>query len=308
MTGKGFIFSLAAILAISSATLSATIGGQTGAFLRLPLSYDDARLAYTYIASCKPQTAFLYNPSEILNTENLFFSGHTSLLSLERRLFGFSTGYNIRGDAAVGLALVSAGVSDVDERTRSGVKIGEVQNGEFACIFTFSKKVIRDMAVGGNMKYVQSSIENVTAYGVGFDIGFYYRFLKRQLAFGAVLKNIDVKQSWDSSPYYGRGICSTESLPLTAAAGVGLFPKDIPLSILFNVEGNSYCFNWGGGVEYSLFDMVSLGAGYSSRGFGAGIGAKTSFGRFSGEVGYGYFQRKNDPEGSHILSFSFGLK
>jgi hypothetical protein len=275
-----------------------------GEFLGLGVGGRSLGLGGAYVSVARDVTAGYWNPAglafidypEIMLMHTSQFSG---VVSYDYGAFGLPVGKR----SSLGLSLIRVGVDDIKRTAlpNPDVGIGETyfdENGrlvrntpfvdgffgsaDYALFLTYSKKVSGSFAFGGNVKLLNRTIGDNSAWGVGFDLGFMFNPMT-QLIIGINLQDITTTMlAWDT----GRRELITPSVragfsyPLTVNFLGGQIQPSLDFIIRFENRRESARANLGRGSvdvtfgwEYQFQNAFAIRVGSSEVGkFAAGAG------------------------------------
>lgn len=121
---------------------------------------------------------------------------------------------------------------------------------DLAVYISCSKKLLKKLSVGGNLKYIHQSIEKEHAAGFGADFGIIYK--PSNLSFGLAVQDIGSKLKFIKEGF---------SLPLNIKAGVAYSYRNFILAVDVNkpIDNN---LNFSFGIESFWADIFYLRSGY----------------------------------------------
>lgn len=200
------------------------------------------------------------------------------------------------GSPGIGLyRIYTAGIETYDE---NNFKTGEINFQEYKATISYAKRLNDDLSFGININVFNLSMDKINAFSFGGDAGLLYEPFSF-LNIGFVLHNL-MKPSFTLQD-------TKEELPLILTGGLllkiyaGAFKLNIPFD---TVKSEETGFKLRTGAEITLFDILSLRAGYNDGrlAFGGGL-------NFIG-VSLDYAYIVNDYIGAlsrFSLSYKFGL-
>jgi hypothetical protein len=101
---------------------------------------------------------------------------------------GFAHHFDSLGTFAAGIQYINYG--DFKKTTANGEVIGSFSAGEYNMHAAFGKKLSKDLSIGAQVKFIYSSLESYTSYGIATDIGASYNNEANLYTVGAVISNI----------------------------------------------------------------------------------------------------------------------
>ncbi|MBN2543553.1 PorV/PorQ family protein [bacterium] len=279
------------------------LGGQAGAFLRIGVGARAMALGQAYTAIGDDGYGYFYNPGSIVEIKKWSVSSSYQFLPLDRKIINASVGVNIRNDAAMALSWIHAGDDNLMGYDIDGEPTEHIANSDNAIFLTFAKTLRRIGGIGINFKYVQGKLEDVTAYSVGFDLGFFGYLMDKRLMAGLCVQNVGVKYSWDSNDYYTQGGTYTEDFPYIIKAGLAYTPKQLPGFVSLDLEkGKDFDFRYHIGAEFDVVKQVTLRTGLNNNDPCFGIGLQKQFDKWLLGFDYAYlFSKTDDLSASHCV-------
>jgi hypothetical protein len=191
-----------ALMATGTAFAESESGGYAGSFLNYDLSAMALGMGGAFTAVAEGSAGIRYNPAGISGAEVTQAGFTYSKLTWDRRLNYAEIIFPLPKKAVIGLSWINAGVSDVKERDYTGAVVGDLENNQNSFNVTFGRRLIQQLALGVNVRYVQYDLSDVMASTMGIDFGAMGYFLDDDLTVGAKLGNIGSKYAWDTGDYY----------------------------------------------------------------------------------------------------------
>lgn len=281
-------------------------GGYAGSFLDLGLGVRSLGMGGAFVSVAGDAETGFWNPGGVSFIRARTFSALYRKMSFDRRLTYVTYTQPVRNEAAIGLGWVNAGTGDIQGRDNEGVLNGEVTHSENEIFLTFSKKIPPYSSLGLNIKYVQQKLENISAYGVGFDFGIIFRPpLKRRLTLGVALQNVALQQRWTSGKYWGdfglQGTSTTDRFPVNLRMGASL--EFAQLLIAADVEKRQHQdLQLHLGTEYRYQKLIALRAGFERGVLALGVGLKYSFRSYNLGFNYAYVSSRVEESADQIVS------
>ena len=178
--------------------------GFSGGFLRMGMTARSIAMGGAFTAEDDHGFAAFFNPAgtAFLVRKQVGFS--YSDMSLDRRLAGTSFATPLPPTAGLGIAWVSAGVTDIQGRNSAGEKTEMMQTSEDAFMVTFAQRILPWLSVGANIKILQHQLpvnEEYEGTGIGFDIGFLFKSGKAT-TFGLMIQDLSSNYQWNTGALY----------------------------------------------------------------------------------------------------------
>ena len=331
------------LLFVIASTCFAGGGNRTGtggaAQLLIPVGSRGIAMSGSGIATASDIEAIYWNPAGLAKAEfgtNVTFSHMNYIADIGVEHGAISS--NIEGFGALAFDIKSISVGDIPVTTN---QYPDGTGKTFAPSFitaglTFSKALTDRVAVGGTVNVITETLGDVSAAGVGFNIGLMYDRLAEidGLSFGIAMKNLGPSMRYGGS---GLNIQATGSglnrpptefkiesaafeLPSTFEIGFGYKAysdnvNSLQLAASFqnnNFSGDEYKL----GLEYSFQKMFFVRGGYDTSpksqsdefiyGFSAGAGINYSTQGLGIEINYAYRDVKFFT-GNHVFEVKLGF-
>ena len=265
--------SIAAVLALALGLVSIAGGGafaqdQNGGAPGDWLSnYSSARsigIGGAFVAVADEPLAAIWNPSCLTQT-------FQNKLHLETALLFEETSINVLSFATperrvlpgLGFTIISLRSGEFERTNELNDALGTFRDGETAYLVSISKSVMRNVAVGANVKIVRQSIDEFQASAAGADFGALVNVLP-SLAVGASLLNIGgpsltLRETAEKYPMEFRGGLSFRFL-----SGRGLFTTELD-------HRAGYDTRFHAGSEFWVHPIMGLRVGYDNSYVSGGI-------------------------------------
>jgi len=214
------------------------------------------------------------------NSEGVFYNP-AGLTNLERQhitLFHYplyeGTLYNsityampILDFGSIGIGVIRIWTSGIEAYDENDFKTGEITFQEYKAAISYAKKINDDLSFGGSLDIFNFSLDKVNAFSFGGDFGVLYEPFSF-LGFGLKVENL-IKPSITMQN-------QKEELPLILIGGcilkikAGAFDLKIPFDVAKSEDMDVKLM---AGGEITLFDILSLRAGYNDSriSFGGGL-------------------------------------
>ena len=280
---RKFIFSQLFVL---TCLFAEDYAGLSGSFLRIGVTARSIAMGGAFTAEKDHGFATFYNPAWAAFLTNRQLGLSYSSMSLDRRLSGLSFATPLPPTAGLGIAWVSAGVTDIQGRNSAGAKTTMMQTSEDALMISFAQRILPWFSFGANIKILQNQLpvnESYKGSGIGFDIGFLFKSGK-STTFGLMIQDINSMYNWDSGDLYAEGRIYSEYFPTIYRFGTKFNYKNIRVvadaGFITNyrlgkeVEKNTFASLLPRiGIEYTYLDLYYFrgGLGNGRIAFGWGL-------------------------------------
>jgi hypothetical protein len=299
--------SLAFCFALLPGLLFAQAGKSGLSFLKLGVSGRGSSMADAMSAIVSGAASTYYNPAGLLNradsTGAQLMIMHKEWM-LDTRAEFLGANIPLSDEQAIGFAVNSTTVSDIEIRTRPGPAEGTFTARNFSLGVSYARVLSSDICLGITAKFLFEKILVDQASGFAVDLGAQYRTPIEDLLVGAAVANLGSLSQMNNEkttlptllragPAYTFSIDNMQSNVTLASDVLYIFP-----------EGRAY-LNFGGEL---VFDRtVSARAGYrlgsEARTLSAGVGLKY------GVLGldYAYEPLSADLGNTHTVSLVLNL-
>lgn len=209
-------------------TCSILSAQNTYEFLRLDMSPRAAALAGSFVSTYDDPNAMFYNPAGIATLEgqpiSLSFVKH--LLDINSASLSYSRHFEGIGRFAAGVQYINYGTFTAADEF--GNKTGEFGAGDFALTIGYANQLDENFYYGANVKFIYSSIEEVSSTGIAVDLGLQYLISDSRWSFGISALNL----GGQLSTYYD----TQEDLPLDVRAGFSKSLEHLPFTFFFSIN------------------------------------------------------------------------
>jgi len=252
-----------------------------------------------YVALADDATAVYYNPAGMarLGTQQVSFL-HTILF--EGTIYDYiAYVYPLGAPGSLGIGAMRIGTDDIGRRdlTRD---VGSFDASQTQVLLSYGRKFDGRYYAGATLKIVNQSIDNLSAYGYGLDMGGQIQIwenlqagLRLQDIIGARLR---LAQDKERTPFtVTAGMAYLRGLPWYGLTGVGTFDFDRPENRSLKIRA---------GLEVTHPTGLSVRGGYDRDNVALGVGFR--YQRLQIDYAYKFV---NDLTDSHrfSLTYSFGL-
>ncbi len=308
-------FSLSLLLVCFVAGVSAQVGGQ-GAFefLKMPVSARATALGGSFITVMDDDpTVGIENPS-LLNpsmSNKLGMSYNSHFAGINNGAISYARHFDTIGSTSLAVQFIDYG--KFDETDAGGNLIGEFTASEFAVTAGYARKLDSSFSVGGNVKFIYSSLYSYVGMGGAVDLSANYSIPEQSFLVTLLMKNIGYQFLT-----YTDG--ERESLPFEIQAGVSKKFKNMPFR--FNLllhHLNNFNLSYENPNEVNSGNFFDEEENQTGGGFGDELSRHLTIGveflpskNFHVRMAYNFQRRKemvlDNRPGGVGLSWGFGFK
>ena len=212
-----------------------------------------AGISGAFTALSDDENALFYNPAGLINLK----SGITSLNHTEWfediRIDNISFGYQINDQFGIGAGFSHMWMPGLEARDELGNPLGTINVASSVLDVGAAYRFNAAFSMGLGIKYFQDKLADVSASGVGFDLGMLLKTSVRGLSFGLSAQNLGAKVTYDQEK---------QPIPFTIRGGVAyqFFNPDLNL-MLDVVKASDSDVSVHFGVEYAIVEEFSLRLG-----------------------------------------------
>ena len=220
---------LTTFILLFSVSFGEDYAGVSCSFLRVGITARSIAMGGAFTAEKDHGFATFNNPAWAAFLTNRQVGLSYSSMSLDRRLSGLSFATPLPPTAGLGIAWVSAGVTDIQGRNSAGEKTTMMQTSEDALMISFAQRILPWFSFGANIKILQNQLpinESYKGSGIGFDIGLLIKSGK-STTFGLMVQDINSMYNWDSGDLYAEGRIYSEYFPTIYRLGTRFIFKNI---------------------------------------------------------------------------------
>ena len=292
------------LLTVAFCTSAHAQAGSSGlSFLKLGVSGRGISMGDAMSATVEGAAATYYNPAGIFgngeSSSQILLMHREWIQDVRAEFLGVSFGLD--DESALGFAVNTATVSEIEIRTRPGTVEGTFTSRDFSAGISYARVISDELNVGITAKFLYEKIFLDESNGLAVDLGAQYKL--DNLSLGLSLSNLGSMNKLRSEktvlpalarvgPAYTIGLEDISSRLVVASDLLYVFP-----------EKKSYVNL---GTELLFNNTIAARAGYqagsNSRGFSAGVGVL--YGLFS--LDYGFVPLSSNLGRGH--TFSIGLK
>ncbi len=248
---------------IANEAIANNNGAWVGSFSRMGFGPRGIAMGNAVNAVTHGPIVSYYNPAAIAFSTAPTLEASVGLLSLDRSLNFAHFTTRIPPAAGFSIAVINAGVSDIDGRNRDGIHTRYFSTSENMFSFAFGLQFTERIAAGISFKlYYYSLYDDMSSTTIGLDLGFLYQ-LNRRIQLAAGIKDINSKYKWDSSNLYEQqGRVTEDNFPLLYQIGGSYLSDDKTLLVSIQSEySEAYGFILRGGVEAFVSENIILRGG-----------------------------------------------
>ncbi len=287
-------------ICVLSAPISVSASGTTAAdFLNISVSAYQASLGGAGYALSDDIAAGYFNPAglSMVDRAGVNFMHNIWYQDISYEFLGGAFPLGQKSAVAFSTAYLHMGQIDVyNELNQSD---GTLNPYSMVGIVSYSRLLGNNLSLGFSGKYITEKLDDITAKGYAFDIGFQYN--TSDFSVGAVANNLGPKMKYETE---------SSPLPSSVSFGTSYSPYKLPVSFLLGAQmpfdGKT---SFSAGLEYQMTDFMALRSGFGGMGsddassavnFGAGF-------NFAGiDIDYA-FNPGGDMGQTHFFSFTIGF-
>jgi hypothetical protein len=203
-------------------------GNNSFTFLNIPSNPTISALGGINISKTqKDPNAFLQNPALLDTSENnlLGINFLPYLGGIKYSSFAFVKSFKKQ---SFGIAIQNISYGDFQQTDVSGNILGKFSANDVAITLSHARRQ-GNITFGGNLKFVNSVIENYTASAILADFGGAFKHPKHDLAYGITVKNLGIRLKNFTA-------FDNPDLPLDFQMGVSFKPKYMPVRFSFTAH------------------------------------------------------------------------
>lgn len=262
--------------------------GQAGAqFLKIGVDGRGSAMGGAFTAVADDISSLYWNPAgaALLKGPELLISDAEWIADVRSNYLGYASPVGVWGTVGIGLTALTMGEEDVNtvyQPEGTGVRWGA---NDIAIALSYAKRLTDRFSFGINAKYIQQNIWNMSANGIGFDVGTLYEpAFMTGLKFGMVIMNFSPAALKFSGGELETTVPDTGAMPNQEPSAFSRSTEEYVLPMAFKGgvaytwalnPGSAVIFafdflhpNDGGerfqlGLEYGWNEMLFLRGGYS---------------------------------------------
>jgi hypothetical protein len=331
-----FLFVLFAAGAFAQSK-SSEIASMPGAFSRLGFGARGMGMGNAASAVIEGNIVGYYNPAlSVFQNDNSVQAAY-SVLSLDRSLnfLSFTKRFDFRQkndgylaesqsdeaakhSAGISAFIINSSVRNIDGRDIDGVHTEDLTTSENLFYMAVSNRFSNKLALGLGIRfYYYKLYKDITANGIGLDLGAIYRITKNLTA-SLVISDLNSKYRWDSTPLYGTsGTTSDEKFPVMKKLGVSYKLDSLGLLLSGEIESSNAKTNiLRFGAEYRLIDGLYIRGGMDKWNLNnsdnpvrpsAGFSYSRKLNGFTASVDYAFVAEPYSTHDAHVVGLSINF-
>lgn len=301
--------------------------GMTGAFMKFGLGARSLGMGGAFTGVAQGIDAIYYNPGGLgYNLEKeVGFTYHS--LTLDRQLNSGAFTYPIRNEAILAISWINSSVGDVPMIDSDRNYYDDFSNHSNSFGLTFSKAILPQLSFGANLRYLQSTLDQLNSYTIGADLGVLAKPLPNY-AIGLSISDLGSNLQWDSQNYWSgnRGGSFNDRFPYRIRGGVsGTFLDERLLAAVDVMKVENLDLKFYAGGEYFFVKrfvkliedeeaedelreviinrkLLGLRAGYSDGSMTFGGSIYYPLGSYSGGFDYAFMSGTEGNSSYHIIT------
>ncbi len=236
----------------------------TFAFLRNDVSARAAALNGSFVSMTSDPNVLFYNPASLvtISTPKVSLGYLKNLLDVNSGSLAFAQNMEGIGNIGVGITYVDYG--SFTRTDQSNNDLGSFSASELALVAGYGMMLDEQSSVGGNVKFIHSSIAEFSSTALAVDLGYLYQIPSQNITIGGSILNLGRQLS-----EYGS---TREPLPLDIVVGITKRPEHLPVLLNLNFHKlneqrnkaldrlSSFTF----GAEFLMSESVRLRVGYNN--------------------------------------------
>ena len=236
----------------------------TYAFLRNDVSARAAALNGSFVSMTADPNVLFYNPACLatISTPKVSLGYFKNLLDVNSGSLVFAQDVQGIGNIGVGIDYVDYGTFTRTDQSQND--LGSFGASELALVAGYALKLDDQSSVGGNIKYIHSSIAEYTSTALAVDLGYLYQIPSENITIGGSVLNLGSQLT-----EYGS---TRESLPLDVVIGITKRPEHLPVLLNLNFhklnEQRTHVLDrltyFTFGAEFLMSESVRLRFGYNN--------------------------------------------
>ena len=236
----------------------------TFAFLRNDVSARAAALNGSFVSMTSDPNVLFYNPASLvtISSPKVSLGYLKNLLDVNSGSLAYAQ--NVEGIGSIGFGIDFVDYGSFTRTDQSENDLGSFSASELAVTAGYGMMLDDESSIGGNVKFIHSSIAEFSSTALAVDLGYLYQLSSQNLAIGASILNLGRQLS-----EYGS---TREPLPLDLVIGITKRPEHLPVLLNLNFHKlneqrsraldrlSSFTF----GAEFLMSESVRLRFGYNN--------------------------------------------
>ena len=294
-------------------------------FLHLPTTARNAAMANIKCGLVNNDAMAVFaNPADLVDVENIDigFSKFNYIADISYMTAAVARNFGQWGVFGIQFASLNSG-DMIRTENRPGAfgnerytNLGTFDAGDLLVGLSYARSITDRFSIGGNVNYIEETLDDVKASNIGFDFGLYFKTGFNSLRFAIVGRNLGADQRFGGfDELYGLPI--DVRMPMELFMGIGYDFIGGTEDDMHNLSGyleashpNDEDERVHAALEYDLSKMFFLRGGYRfnydeiGATFGGGINLQMA--GYKVRVDYAYLDYGR-LDATHLLTFGFGM-
>lgn len=236
----------------------------TYAFLRNDVSARAAALNGSFVSMTADANVLFYNPASLvtISSPKVSLGYFKNLLDVNSGSLAFAQDVQGIGNIGVGINYIDYGTFTRTDQSQND--LGSFSASELALVAGYAMMLDEQSSIGGNIKFIHSSIAEYSSTALAVDLGYLYQMPSENITIGGSVLNLGRQLT-----EYGS---TRELLPLDIVVGITKRPEHLPVLLNLNFHKlneqrahpldrfSSFTF----GAEFLMSESVRLRFGYNN--------------------------------------------
>ncbi|HEY6952874.1 MAG TPA: type IX secretion system protein PorQ [Bacteroidota bacterium] len=236
----------------------------TFTFLRNDVSARAAALNGSFVSMTSDPNVIFYNPASLatISAPAVSLGYFKSLLDINAGSLAFAQNVESVGNIGFGVDYINYGTFTRTDESQND--LGTFGAAEIALVGGYAMMLDEQSSIGGNIKFIHSSIAEYSSTALAVDFGYLYQIPSQNITLGGSLMNLGRQLSEFGS--------TREALPLDLTIGITKRPEHLPVLLNLNFHKlnenrnkfldrfSSFTF----GAEFLMSESVRVRAGYNN--------------------------------------------
>ncbi|MFQ5605036.1 MAG: PorV/PorQ family protein [bacterium] len=270
-----------------------------GVFLRMGVGARAMSMGGAFVGMANDPSATYWNTAGLHQIRNLQFEFMNVKLPFDRSFNFFSGVFPVKSFFNVGISWLGLQVSDIESRSSNTAAPDNLfNNSQNAFFISLAKSLTPMIAVGGNVKLIRNTLDNLTATGVGFDASILFRPWQH-FQLGLLVQNFSTNYHWN--------IGHREQVPVTYRVGAAwqIYPGFMILADINKTANFSSKYHFGG--EFRPLRAIPIRLGLNDNQLSVGSGIEMPLADHKLEVNYAYSNDQVFNDAIHRVSLLFSV-